>query len=112
MVYPSALRPGQYGLPDPQAVPGTTVGYALSDFNARCEGRSAELVPWLQDFTMGRHVHARQISRTRSGRAQRFARHQARSGYLLWNAGGIYTPGSSRRPRRTPERGRSSGDTD
>src|ERR1035437_10538349 len=50
MVYPSHFGPGTYGLPDPQAAPGMTVGYALDDFKAAISGRKAKLVPWMQDL--------------------------------------------------------------
>ena len=70
MVYPSHFGPGQYGLPDPQAVPGTTVGYALSDFTAQMRGtkcRSRRLAAGLLD---GATVHARGCSGRSAGRSQ------------------------------------------
>jgi hypothetical protein len=90
MVYPSHFGPGQYGLPDPQAVPGTTVGYALNDFATQMHGKKADLVAWLQDFSwQGRpftlsDVQDEVLAVRRSG---------AR-GFLLWNAMGTYTPGA------------------
>ena len=90
MVYPSHFGPGQYGLPDPQAVPGTTVGYALSDFYTQMHGKKADLVAWLQDFSL-------------NGRAFTLAdvqdevlavRRSGARGFLLWNATGTYTPGA------------------
>jgi hypothetical protein len=89
MVYPSHFGPGQYGLPDPQAQPGMTVGYALSDFNAAIQGGKAELVPWIQDFTMGKEFTLADIKdeilAVRNGEAR---------GFLIWNASGEYTPGT------------------
>ena len=89
MVYPSHFGPGQYGLADPQAAPGTTVGYALSDFKTAIRGSNAELVPWIQDFTMGRRFTLADIQdeilAVRSSGAR---------GYLLWNASGKYTTGA------------------
>ena len=91
MVYPSHFGAGEYGLPDPEAVPGTTVAYALSDFNTQVAGKRAELVPWLQDFTINRHFTLSdledQILAVRRAKAR---------GYLLWNPNGIYTPGALR----------------
>ncbi len=89
MVYPSHFGNGEYGLPDPQAVPGTTVGYALSDFSGQMAGKRAELVPWIQDFSMGRHYTLSDIQ------DQILAVRRARArGYLLWNPSGIYTRGA------------------
>jgi len=49
----------------------------------------AELVPWIQDFTMGRRFTLADIQdeilAVRSSGAR---------GYLLWNASGEYTPGA------------------
>lgn len=88
MVYPSHFGPGQYGLPDPQAQPGMTVGYALSDFNVAI-GLSAELVPWIQDFTMGHKYTLADIQ----DEILAVRRSEAR-GFLIWNASGEYTPGT------------------
>ncbi len=38
----------------PSAEPGRTVSFALLDFRQKLEGRTAEIVPWLQDFSLGR----------------------------------------------------------
>ncbi|HEY4975726.1 MAG TPA: putative glycoside hydrolase [Gaiellaceae bacterium] len=89
MVYPSHFGPGQYGLSDPQAVPGTTVGYALSDFNAAMRGTKAELVPWIQDFTMGRKFTLADIQDEILA-----VRRSGARGFLIWNAKGEYTPGT------------------
>lgn len=90
MAYPSHFGPGIYGLPDPQAVPGTTVGYALSDFMAKMRGKKAQLYTWLQDFTMGRPFTLADIQdEVRAVRTTKGAH-----GFLLWNASGIYTPGA------------------
>ena len=89
MAYPSHFGPGQYGLDDPQAAPGTTVGYALSDFITAMRGSRAELVPWIQDFSLGRRFTLADIQdeilAVRISRAR---------GYLLWNASGVYTRGA------------------
>ncbi|MGC9974629.1 MAG: putative glycoside hydrolase [Gaiellaceae bacterium] len=91
MVYPSHFGAGQYGLADPQAVPGTTVGYALSDFQAAMRGSHAELVPWLQDFSLGRPFTLADIQ------DEILAVRRAKvRGYLLWNASCEYTPGALR----------------
>jgi hypothetical protein len=85
MVYPSHYNPGEFNLPDPNAVPGQTVTRSLLDFQTALEGRKARLTPWLQDFSLGRtytvdEVRA-QVAAARSLRTQ---------GFLLWNAEGMY----------------------
>lgn len=89
MVYPSHFGPGTYGLTDPQAAPGMTVGYALSDFETAMRGSKAELVPWIQDFTMGRKYTLADVQ------DQILAvRDSSAHGFLIWNASGEYTPGA------------------
>jgi hypothetical protein len=85
MVYPSHFGAGELGLQNPDAVPGTTVAYALDDFARRLRGTSARLVPWLQDFSLGTpyeltDVQDQVLSARRSG---------AR-GFLLWNPKCVY----------------------
>ena len=85
MVYPSHYNPGEYNLPDPNAVPGETVSHSLLDFQAALEGRKARLTPWLQDFSLGRTYTLDDV------RAQvQAARLRKASGFLLWNAEGLY----------------------
>jgi hypothetical protein len=87
MTYPSHYNSGEYNLPDPNAVPGTTVQHSLNDFRTQIAGGKALLVPWLQDFSLGRtytltDVQA-QIDAARTANA---------GGFMLWNASGLYTP--------------------
>ena len=85
MVYPSHYGPGEYGLPDPNAAPGATVARSLRDFRRRLRGLEARLVPWLQDFSLGRTYTLEDVQ------AQVAAAHRARSAaFLLWNAAGVY----------------------
>jgi hypothetical protein len=91
MTYPSHYTSGEYNLPDPNAAPGTTVMHSLRDFRVALAGGRALLVPWLQDFSLGRtytfgDVMA-QIDSARSANT---------GGYMLWNASGLYTPGTLR----------------
>ena len=81
---------GQYGLPDPQAVPGTTVGYALSDFATQMHGKKADLVAWLQDFSL----NGRKFTLADVQDEVLAVRRSGARGFLLWNAEGIYTPGA------------------
>jgi hypothetical protein len=97
MTYPSHYRPGEYNLPDPNAAPGQTVADSLADFRTQLAGTGALIVPWLQDFSLGRTYHpadvAAQIAAARSFRT---------GGFMLWNAGGIYTAGALRADRPPP----------
>ena len=89
MVYPSHYGSGEYGLDDPNALPGITVARSLRDFRRALRGTDTLLVPWLQDFTLGREYGLDDV------RAQILAARDARSkGYLLWNAAGVYTDGT------------------
>ena len=89
MVYPSHYSPGEYDLPDPDGTPGATVTMALRDFKEVMRGADTLIVPWLQDFTMGRPYGLEQIQAQVTA-----ARKLTKAGYLLWNAAGVYTPGA------------------
>ena len=87
MVYPSHYRPGEYNLPNPNAAPGATVSHSLRDFRVKLAGGRATLVPWLQDFSLGRSYTAADVAAQIAA-----ARRYNSGGFMLWNAGGIYTP--------------------
>jgi hypothetical protein len=86
MVYPSHYRSGEYNLPNPNAAPGKTVAYSLRDFTAKLAGGRATLVPWLQDFSLGRTYSPADVAAQVAA-----AREYSTGGFMLWNAGGIYT---------------------
>jgi hypothetical protein len=86
MVYPSHYGPGEYDLDDPNGVPGITVARSLHDFRRALRGQDTLLVPWLQDFSLGREYRPDDV------RAQILAARDAHSGgFLLWNPSGVYT---------------------
>jgi hypothetical protein len=89
MVYPSHFGPGEYNLPDPNAQPGRTVGLALRDFDRQLTGLDTRLVPWLQDFSLGRTYTLADVQDQIEA-----ARDAGAEGYLLWNAAGLYTRGA------------------
>jgi hypothetical protein len=90
MVYPSHYVSGEYDLPDPNGVPGSTVAYALRDFNEELAAiKGVKIIPWLQDFSLGRTYTIDDIQDQIDA-----ARRANAGGYLLWNAAGIYTPGA------------------
>ena len=88
MVYPSHYNSGEYGISDPDNDPADTVARALSDFQFALHGRKARLIPWLQDFTIGRTYTLDDI-RAQVSSARQFST----SGFLLWNPEGVYTRG-------------------
>jgi hypothetical protein len=89
MVYPSHYRSGEHGLDDPSSKPGLTVSRSLRDFRRALRGRKAKLIPWLEDFSLGRTRTPEEV------RLQiQAARRSGASGYLLWNALGEYTDGA------------------
>jgi hypothetical protein len=93
MVYPSHYNPGEYNLPDPSAAPGTTVAASLQDFRRAMRGSKALLIPWLEDFSLGRTRTPDEV------RAQiQAARDYRTRGFLLWNPSGVYTQEALRRP--------------
>ena len=86
MVYPSHFNSGEYGLNDPNADPGTTVTDALLYFESALKGRKTRIVPWLQDFSLGRTYRYADV------RAQIDAvRSLGTNGFMLWNPLGVYT---------------------
>jgi hypothetical protein len=86
MVYPSHFGPGEYNLPDPNAQPGRTVALALRDFDVAMRGSGARLVPWLQDFSLGRTYTLQDVREQIQA-----ARDAGAEGFMLWNAAGVYT---------------------
>jgi hypothetical protein len=86
MVYPSHFGPGEYNLPDPNGQPGRTVALALRDFDVAMRGSGTRLVPWLQDFSLGRTYTLQDVREQIQA-----ARDAGAEGFMLWNAEGVYT---------------------
>jgi hypothetical protein len=86
MVYPSHYASGEYNIIDPDSRPGTTVAYSLRDFRTAVRGRSAKLIPWLQDFSLRRKYTLTDVQDQIQA-----ARLEHAKGFMLWNAGGLYT---------------------
>jgi hypothetical protein len=87
MTYPSHYHAGEYNLADPSAAPEKTVAYSLRDFRAQLAGSDARLVPWLQDFSLGRTYTAADVAAQIAA-----ARRYQTGGFMLWNAAGVYSP--------------------
>jgi hypothetical protein len=88
MVYPSHYTPGEYNIADPDASPGATVTMSLRYFRQALRGMPTRVVPWLQDFTLGHRYGLKEVQAQITA-----ARKLQSSGYLLWNAEGVYTDG-------------------
>ena len=86
MVYPSHYGSGEYDIVDPDSRPGTTVAYSLRDFRAKLRGRKTNIIPWLQDFSI-RHAYTLADVRDEI----QAARLERSKGFMLWNAGGVYS---------------------
>lgn len=94
MTYPSHYYRGAYDIPYPNAAPYAVIDHAMRDAQARNRAmpNAGEVIPWYQDFTLGR---------PRYGVAQ--VRAQIQAGYdngvrswVLWNASSKYTIGALR----------------
>ena len=89
MVYPSHYYRGSYGLAHPNAQPYEVVKTAMEHALARTRGvrRGAAIVPWLQDFSMGKPAYG-----PAHVRAQMEAVYDVGlSEWILWNPASNYT---------------------
>ena len=86
MVYPSHYVSGEYSIIDPDSRPGTTVAYSLRDFRHKLRGRKANLIPWLQDFSLARAYALADVQDQIQN-----ARLEHVKGFMLWNPAGVYT---------------------
>ena len=72
---------------------GPVVFNTLKDFRRSLRGRKAVLVPWLQDFSLGRDYTFEDVKAQVNA-----ARNMSAAGFLLWNPEGVYTK-NALRPR-------------
>ena len=68
------------------AHPGATIAYSLRDFREQVQGRRTNLIPWLQDFSLGHPYGLIEVTDQIAA-----ARRQHARGYMLWNPEGVYT---------------------
>ncbi len=86
MVYPSHYGSGELGIDNPNASPQQTVALSLQAFRQQLRGTDTRMIPWLQDFSLGRTYKLADV------KAQILAARRMKSqGFLLWNAEGVYT---------------------
>ncbi|MDQ1699651.1 MAG: hypothetical protein QOG34_1514 [Frankiaceae bacterium] len=97
MVYPSHWGPGEYGVGNPNAQPYAIVNRSLKDFQKKVAGTTAQVMPWLQDFSLGVHYGVPQVA------AQILAARADHIGsFLLWNAGCVYQGAALAVDRKMP----------
>lgn len=53
MVYPSHWGPGEFGVDNPNNQPYDIVRRSLGEFAKAVQGTDAQVIPWLQDFSLG-----------------------------------------------------------
>lgn len=86
MVYPSHWGPGEYEVSDPNGDPYEIVLRSTEDFVKQVSGTGARVVPWLQDFSLGRTYGPNEIRAQIKG-----ARDAGADEFLLWDAAVTYT---------------------
>ncbi|GGZ47628.1 putative glycoside hydrolase [Streptomyces subrutilus] len=85
MVYPSHWGPGEYGVAQPDTAPYAIVQRSLADFARQAKGTQTEIVPWLQDFSMGSTYGPTQVAEQIKAAAA-----NKMNSFILWNAGARY----------------------
>ncbi|MFF3749922.1 putative glycoside hydrolase [Streptomyces sp. NPDC002018] len=85
MVYPSHWGPGEYGVANPDTAPYAIVQRSLADFARQAKGTQTEIVPWLQDFSMGSKYGPTQVAEQIKAAAA-----NKMNSFILWNAGARY----------------------
>ncbi|GAB3898541.1 putative glycoside hydrolase [Kibdelosporangium lantanae] len=89
MVYPSHWGPGEYGVAQPEAQPYDITARSVAAFVAKARNTGAEVIPWLQAFSLRKQYGPAEI------RAQVTAAAQAGApSFLLWNPSCRYDPTS------------------
>ncbi|WP_246024101.1 putative glycoside hydrolase [Nocardia yunnanensis] len=92
MLYPSHWHAGEYDVANPNSQPYDIIFRSLQDFRSRTEGTAAQVIPWLQDFSLGVSYGDAEV------RAQIDATYAAGdNGFFLWSPtvsyhGGALTP--------------------
>ena len=61
MIYPSSWTPGQLGVSDPAGQPYDIVFRSLQQFQKASAGSGTKIIPWLQDFSLGRNYGPKEL---------------------------------------------------
>jgi hypothetical protein len=85
MVYPSHWGPGEYGVASPESQPYDIVARSLRAFATKVKGTDAQVMPWLQAFSLRVTYGPQQVQAQITA-----ARQDGVHSFLLWNAGCRY----------------------
>ncbi len=61
MIYPSSWTAGQLGVNDPTSQPYDIVLRSLQEFQKASAGTGVKIIPWLQDFSLGRTYGSKEV---------------------------------------------------
>jgi hypothetical protein len=93
MVYPSHWGPGEYKVAQPDSQPYDIVNRSVAAFQAKVEGTGAQVIPWLQAFSLGHTYGPAEVA------AQVKAAADAGAGsFLLWDPACRYAPAAPPSP--------------
>ncbi|PKK14567.1 putative glycoside hydrolase [Thermomonospora sp. CIF 1] len=87
MLYPSHWGAGEFGLKNPNAEPYKTVYASMLTFHKVLRGTSAQIVPWLQDFSLGHPYGVAEVK----AQIEAAAKTGSKS-FLLWDPAVRYHP--------------------
>ncbi|MGP4021640.1 putative glycoside hydrolase [Saccharopolyspora sp. 5N708] len=79
MVYPSHWGPGEFGVGNPNAQPYDIVARSLAAFAKAVEGTDVQIIPWLQDFSLGVSYGPAEVAAQINA-----ARDNGMTSFLLW----------------------------
>jgi hypothetical protein len=85
MVYPSHWARGEYGVTNPNAQPYQIVKRSLADFARITKGTNTQIMPWLQDFSLGVNYGPNEVAAQIRG-----AHENGMDSFILWNATARY----------------------
>jgi hypothetical protein len=86
MVYPSHWGKGEFKVANPNSSPYEIVNRSLRDFNRQVLGTNAQIIPWLQDFSLGVRYGVAEVKAQLKAAAD-----DGINSWLLWNATAKYT---------------------
>jgi hypothetical protein len=79
MVYPSHWGPGEFGVGNPNTQPYDIVRRSLAEFAKAVQGTDAQIIPWLQDFSLGASYGPPEVAAQIAA-----ARDDGMPSFLLW----------------------------
>ncbi|SDK15848.1 hypothetical protein SAMN04487820_1056 [Actinopolyspora mzabensis] len=86
MIYPSHWGPGEYGVADPNNEPYKIVDRSLRDWLGTTDGTGSQVIPWLQDFSLGVHYGPGKVSAQIDA-----SKNNGIDSFLLWSPTCDYT---------------------